>query len=333
MKIETKIDNLKNHKLLVKLMRSIDNFLQEEEFLKIDVPLLSPALIPESYLEFFETKNVYYEEKQRLYLIPSPELFLKRLMVQGAGNCYYLGKSFRNNEPIEIKHSYEFTMLEFYRVNGDYFNIVDDVMNLLRFLAKEIYGKAEIDYQGKKVNFEKFEKITVAEAFNKYAGITDIFDHKSFFEQAKNKGYRIDGLDYTDVWSQVYGIEVEPNLGKNGMPTIIFEYPRELAATAQFNKEKNVAERLEFYIEGIELGNCGNAATDKTNMEEHKMRFENDIKIRKKLGMVDCNPDFDFIDVLHNLPRCAGIAIGVDRLAMIFANLKSIQDLRVIQFE
>ena len=329
MEIKSQINNLKNHQIFLEVKRLADIFLQKNGFLKIDVPLLSPKLVPESYLEIFETENLYSDNKEKLYLIPSPELFLKRLIVNGIGNCYSLEKSFRNNEPVEKKHSYEFTMLEFYRINADYFDIAQDVMNLIRFIAKNLYGKEQINYQGKDINLEKFEKITVAEAFKKYSGITDIFDHKIFFEKAKEKGYRVENMDYIDVWSQIYGIEVEPNLGKNGLITFIYEYPPELAAITKIN-ERNIAERFEFYIEGIELGNCGNEGVI---IEEYKKRFEKDISIRQKLGLINYKVDNEFIEVLEKLPKCAGIAIGFDRLAMIFADVKNINDLKMIAIE
>lgn len=329
MEIKSQINNLENHKVFLEVKRLINIFLPKNGFNEVDIPLLSPKLIPESYLEIFETENLYSENKEKLYLIPSPELFLKRLIVNGIGNCYFLGKSFRNNEPVEKKHSYEFTMLEFYRVNADYFEIAEDVMNLIRFISKNLYGEEIIKYQNKTIKLDNYEKITVAEAFKKYAGINNIFDHQKFFEEAKNKGYRVEKMDYTDLWSQIYGIEVEPNLGKNGLVTFIYEYPKELAAITKIN-DKNIAERFEFYIEGIELGNCGNEGV---NIEEYKNRFEKDINIRQELGLIDYKADREFIEVLEKLPKCAGIAIGVDRLAMIFANLQSINDLKLVTIE
>ncbi|MDD4027091.1 MAG: hypothetical protein PHO75_02770 [Candidatus Shapirobacteria bacterium] len=329
MEIKSQIDNLKNHQIFLEVKRLVDVFLQKNSFVKVDTPLLSPKLIPESYLEIFETENLYSEIKEKLYLIPSPELFLKRLIVEGIGSCYSLEKSFRNNEPVEKKHSYEFTMLEFYRVNADYFDIAEDVMNLIRFISKNLFGKEEIKYQNKIIDLKIFEKITVAEAFKKYAGITDIFDHNKFFEEAKKKGYEIEKMDYVDLWSQIYGIEIEPNLGKNGLITFIYEYPPELAAIVKVN-ENNIAERFEFYIEGIELGNCGNEGVI---IEEYKERFEKDIKKRQNLGLINCEPDIEFLEILEKLPKCAGIAIGIDRLAMIFADVKNINDLKLILIE
>ncbi|MEI8067741.1 MAG: amino acid--tRNA ligase-related protein [Candidatus Shapirobacteria bacterium] len=312
MEIKSQINNLKNHQLFLEIKKLADIFLQKNSFTKVDTPLLSPVLIPEAYLEVFKTEE--------LYLIPSPELFLKRLIVAGLGNCYSLEKSFRNGEPVEKKHSYEFTMLEFYRVNADYFDIADDVMNLLRFISNSLFNKEEIKYQGKIIDLKRIEKITVTEAFKKYAGITNIFDHKIFFEEAKNNGYRVDGLDYVDLWSQIYGVEVEPNLGKNGLVTFIYEYPPELAAIVKIN-ENNIAERFEFYIEGIELGNCGNEGVI---VEEYRNRF------RKEAKLVKHKVDDEFIEVLEKLPKCAGIAIGMDRLAMIFADVENINDLKLI---
>lgn len=329
MEIKSRIANLQNHQIFVKVKRLIDEYFQNNGFLAVDTPLLSPQLIPESYLEVFETENLYSENKEKLYLTPSPELFLKRLIAAGIGNCYSLGKSFRNKEPVERKHSYEFTMLEFYRVDADYFKIAEDIMGLLSFMANKFFGKNEINYQDKIISFDNYEKITVAEAFNKYAGINDIFDNQNFFSEAKAKGYRVDGLDYTDVWSQIYGIEVEPNLGKNGQVTFIYEYPPELAAITKIN-ENNRAERFEFYIDGIELGNCGNEGVV---IDEYQKRFKKDIETRQKLGLIKYEPDWEFIEILKQLPKCAGIAIGVDRLAMIFANLKSINDLKLILIE
>ncbi len=326
MDIKSKINNLENHQLFLRVKRLSGLFLRKNDFVEVDNPLLSPKLIPESYLEIFETKNCYKQDDQKMYLIPSPELFLKRLISKGIGNCYFLGKVFRNNEPVEKKHSYEFTMLEFYRVGADYFDVANDVMNLLRFLAKKIFNKNEIEYQGKKISLDSYEKITVSEAFLKYAGISEIFDHKEFFKQAEKKGYRVSGLDYIDLWSQIYGIEVEANLGKNGQVTFIYDYPKELAAITKIN-DLGIAQRFEFYIEGIELGNCGNEGVD---IDEYKERFYKDIEIRKKLDLIDYSPDVDFISVLEKLPKCAGIAIGMDRLAMIFANQLSISDLQLI---
>lgn len=323
--IEVKKTNYKNHTIFLQIKKLVKDFLDKSGFKEIDCPLLSPTLIPESYLEIFETENLFTDKKEKMYLTPSPELFLKRLISADIGNCYFLGKSFRNNEPVEKKHNFEFTMLEFYRVNGTYFDLMDDVMDLLRFLAKNILNKDYIVYHDKKIDLERMEKITVAEAFKKYTGISNIFDHKIFFEEAKNKGYRVADMSYVDLWSLIYGLEIESKLGTSGLVTFIYDYPPELAAITRINKD-GISERFEFYIDGVELGNCGNEGV---NLKEYKKRFNNDIKIRKENGLINYLPDKSFISVLEQMPKCSGIAIGVDRLAMIFAGVDSISDLQM----
>ncbi len=329
MNIHTSIQYLENHKKFTHIKALIHQFLQKIGYTEIDVPMLSPVLIPESYLEVFETEFRYQKEMSKLYLTPSPELFLKRAIAEGAGSCYALTKSFRNGEPNTTRHSPEFTMLELYKVNADYMNVADDVLEMFRFFAEQLYGKNSLVYKGKTIQLDSWEKITVAEAFQQYAGINEIFDQSEFFKQAEKKGYAVKGFSYTDIWSQIYTQEVEPRLGKNGRPTLIYEYPKELAAWVNFNTAKQIAERFEVYIEGIELGNCGNETSPDSNWEEFEARFENEVAAGKSTGKLIYPPDKEFLSILKKLPRCSGIAMGVDRLAMVFINADSIESLHV----
>jgi lysyl-tRNA synthetase class 2 len=199
MKIVTKAENLDNHKKYIFILQLIDDFLQKKDYQKIDLPVLSPSLIPESYLEVFETEFKFLDKKEKLYLTPSPELFLKRLLAYKIGNCYYLGKSFRNSDPPSSLHSFEFTMLEFYKVNADYMNIADEVLEMLRYINKKVktspFAIASGDRQkskvkgdlGLKINLDRWEKISLAQAFEKYAGIfeKELFDHQLFLQKAR----------------------------------------------------------------------------------------------------------------------------------------------------
>lgn len=330
MKILSKIENFKNHQTYLKTKQLAKTFLQEIGYSEIEVPLLSPVLIPEAYLEVFETQNKFFDEPQKMYLTPSPELFAKILLANGLENCYCLNKSFRNCEPHDIKHSHEFSMLEIYKTNIHYFELADDVLKMFRYVAKNLFGKEEIIYKGQNIFLTDYEKITVTDAFLKYANIDNIFDHDFFYKQAKAKGYRIDNMSYADLWSQIYGLTVEPNLGKNGKITMIYEYPRELAATACYDEIKKVCDRFEFYIGGVELGNGGNASTGKTNIKEYEKTFEGEIKERILTDKIIYPPAYEFIEAVKQMQKCAGVGIGFDRMAMIFADCKSIYDLRLI---
>lgn len=329
MNIHTSLQNLENHKKFTFIKELIHQFLQKNGYTEIDVPMLSPVLIPESYLEVFETEFKYQKESSKLYLTPSPELFLKRAIAQGSGSVYSLTKSFRNSEPHTTRHSPEFTMLEFYKVDADYMQLADDVLNLFKFIALHLYKKNSVQYHGKTIALDSLEKITVAQAFKQYAEIAEIFDEAEFFKQAEQKGYTVKGFSYSDIWSQIYTQEVEPKLGKNGRPTLIYEYPKELAAMVNFNSKKNVAERFEVYIEGVELGNCGNETSPDSDWSEFETRFKNEEITRKKEAKIIYPPDNEFLDILKKLPRCTGIAIGIERLAMVFINLSSIEELKV----
>ncbi|HEX7542563.1 MAG TPA: amino acid--tRNA ligase-related protein [Patescibacteria group bacterium] len=324
MKIQTSVNNLKNYKVYLQVEKAVNEFLEKNNYLKVDLPVLSPSLIPESYLEVFETEFKFLDKKEKLYLTPSPELFLKRLLVYGVGDCYYLGKSFRNADPPAPLHSYEFTMLEFYKMGADYMGIADVVMKLLQSITKQLrMTNYELNYQGKKISFENWEKISVAEAFEKYANISEkeLFNHKLFIKKANEKGYQTKNFTYKNLWSQIYSQEIEPNLGVNGCPTLIHDYPKEFAALAKLNKDGRTTQRFEFYIEGIELGDC---YTELTDWKEQELRFKKEKKIIHPI-------DKGYIEALkYGLQDCSGIAIGFERLALIFANATSIDQLKLI---
>lgn len=332
MKIQSTIQNLSNYKKSLQVRTAIKQYLHQKGYLEIDIPVLSPSLIPESYVEVFETEFRYMDKKEKLYLTPSPELFLKRLLVDGVGDCYYLGKSFRNSEPNSPKHTPEFTMLEFYKVGKDYKYIAEEVLEMLRFIAKKVHGDhSKIEYQGHEVSLVEMEELTVSEAFEKYADMHEIFDQQTFLNSAKEKGYQTEGFTYEDIFSQIYTQEVEPKLGMNGKVTFLYDYPVVFAALSKPNSDEKTAQRFEFYIRGLELGNCYGELQDWTLQGK---RLKEEERMRRESGKIEHPTDWGFVESLKKgLPDCAGIAIGVDRLAMIFADVENIDDLKLITIE
>ncbi len=330
MKISVNPEHLQAYKTKLLVERVVDEHLARKGYLRIDAPILSPVLIPESYLEIFKTKFQYLQKSELLYLTPSPELFMKRLIAQGIGNVFYLGKSFRNSESMSSLHSHEFTMLELYKVSTNYMDIADEVLRLLQKIARQFQGNGEIAYQGKRVCFEKWEYISVGEAFSRYADIPAdiVFKAEAFIKRAQEKGYSTEGYIYEDIFSQIYAQKVEPKLGVNGYPTLIYDYPKELAALAKLKDDNETAERFEFYIGGVELGDC---YTELTDWKEQRDRFQKEEKNRRGQKKQAHAIDKEYIKVLqYGLVPCAGIAIGIDRLAMIFANVASIHELRLV---
>ncbi|OGK13394.1 hypothetical protein A3A93_01860 [Candidatus Roizmanbacteria bacterium RIFCSPLOWO2_01_FULL_38_12] len=330
MKVTTKIENLKNYKKLLKLKNGIKSFFDAKGYLELELPVMSPVLIPESYIEIFKTQFIYFDQKQDFYLTSSPELFIKRLIAKGVKNCYYLGKAFRNSEPNSDRHSPEFMILEFYNVPADYRDVESTMLELFQHLSQILYKSNGFSYHGKKISVEKFERLSVTEAFDKYANIDEktLLDENLFVAAAKDKGYVIKNSTYEDLFSQIYTQEIEPNLGVNGFPTVIYDYPIAFAPLCKPNPDGKTAQRFEIYISGVELGNCYNELTDWKILQK---RFKKEAQLRKDKNMISHKIDYDFIEVMKkDLPPYSGIAVGVERLAMVFGDVDAIEKLQLI---
>ena len=201
-------------------------------------------------------------------------------------------------------------------------------------------NQSEIVYQKQKINLSSpWEKISVNEAFRKYADIdfeqitnknfkTDdkIFSREKITTVARKKGYTITAQNtWETIFNQIFLNEIESHLGSHGRPTIIYDYPRPMAALAKIKEsDTRLAERFELYIGGLELGDC---YTELTDYQEQKNRFFEEIIKIKQLKKTKIVPDLDFISALkHGLPKCSGMAIGIDRIVMLFTNTVSIQE-------
>lgn len=321
-----------------KVLTAIRRFFFDRKFHEIETPYLTGSLPPESYLDIFETTLLdRHRNPTKAYLPTSPEPFLKKLLVAGVGNCFALPKSFRNTEDKSTTHNPEFTILEWYRVKADYMDIMRDCEELLLFIntylqrssaVKSDQKPTEIIYQGEHVDlFPPWERLTVVQAFKKYAH----FDLEKALTRdvlAKIAGIKGFHVGKNDTWEDIFHLlllnEVEPHLGR-GKPTIIYEYPASLAALSRKKKsDPRFAERFEFYIEGLELGD---AYSELTDWKEQLTRFKEEEKERKRLRKVAHPIDMDFIEALKTgMPEAGGIAVGVDRLIMLFADVTDIAD-------
>jgi elongation factor P--(R)-beta-lysine ligase len=308
-----------------KVICAIRGFFEKEKFHEIETPILIAHPPAESYLDVFETQLLDRARRATsAYLSTSPEVPLKKLIAAGLGDCYSLTKSFRNMETQSRTHNPEFTIAEWYRVGADYLDIMKDCEALLFAIT----GSNTLIYQGKKIDLTPpWERITVADAFQKYAHVhfDDFFDMHNAKEIVKKKGYTVEThTTWEQLYNQIFLNEVEPHFG-HGKPTIVYEFPGELAALAKKKaSDPRFAERFEFYIGGLELGDAYSELTDPTEQED---RFKKEIVELKRLGKTTYEYDHDFIDALSvGLPKCSGIAVGVDRLVMLLADTKNIAD-------
>ena len=280
-----------------RVLHAIRCFFHERDFVEVETPvrLATPAL----------ELHIDAEPAGDHWLRTSPELHMKRLLAEGLPRLFQLGPCFRRGERGD-RHHPEYTMLEWYRADADYTDILADTKALIAHVAQAVLGRTDFRYLRNRIELlPRWERITVADAFQRFAGWdpTAAYDEDRFNEDLVNK--------------------VEPRLAKD-VPTVLTDYPAEAAALAR-RKPGNprVAERWELYIGGLELANAYSELTDPV---EQRARFEACAAARRALGKEVYPLDEDFLAALGQLPPCGGIALGVDRLVMLLADAASIED-------
>lgn len=313
-----------------KVIKAIRQFFESRKFHDVETPVLIAHPPAESYLDVFETTLLDRQRKATsAYLTTSPEMPLKKLLVAGIGNCYSLTKAFRNMETQGNLHNPEFTILEFYRVGADYRVVMEDTealfVSIVRYLRKD---SMVLTYQGKTIDLTPpWERLSMTEAFEKYAHVNfdELLGEKNARRIAQEKGYTIEAkTTWEQIYNQILLNEIEPFLGK-GRPTMLYDFPASIAALSKKkSSDPRFAERFELYIAGLELGDCYSELTDWKEQEE---RFNTELAEVKRLGKTVYDYDHDFIEALNvGLPECSGIAVGVDRLIMLLADVTDIAD-------
>jgi lysyl-tRNA synthetase class 2 len=315
-----------------KVIDTLRTFFKSQGFHEVETPLLVKSPGTEPYLDVFETMLKFAEgDRYPAYLVTSPEYAMKKLLAAGFKNIFQICKSFRNGEGRSARHNPEFTILEYYRSEADYTTLMSDMEKMLRALAVAIYGedaKNGFTYQGLQIDLSSsFLKYSVEEAFQKFAQINreELLSTEKLIAIAKTKGYQVTATTtWEEAYNQIFLNEIETKLDKT-RPTIIYDYPLAQAALSKRKEgDPDFAERFEIYLAGIELGN---AFSELIDADEQESRLKAELQEREKLGKTKYQLDTDFVEALHSgLPECTGIAIGVDRLVMLFANVASIED-------
>jgi elongation factor P--(R)-beta-lysine ligase len=321
-------------------IRAIREYFQSLEFLEVQTPALqvSPGLEP--HLQAFATDLIHPIGKIRfpLYLHTSPEFAMKKLLVSGLPKIFQIAQTFRNGERSNTHHP-EFSLLEWYRAQASYEDLMNDCEGLVKFVAKKIQGASPVlAWQGKCATLDQpFEKISVVEAFSKFANI-DLISTLDGLDPSPNlikKECEKIGIScasddrFEDIFFRIFLEKIEPNLGV-GRPTILFDYPISMAALSRPKEsDPRFAERFELYICGLELAN---AFGELTNAIVQRKRFEKDMALKEKLYGYRYPIDEDFLDALEEgMPESAGIALGVDRLMMLCVHAESINDVLWIE--
>ena len=306
------------------IIRQVRSFFDNKNYLELDTPLLSCDLIPESCLEVFQTERIYpvgsKKENSPLYLIPSPEIWMKKIIAEHSADVYQICKCFRNGESCGHLHNSEFTMLEYYTMNADYMDSLS--------LTEELFAHLVRGTQAPALN-PPITRITVAEAFERFAGF-DLFacaENKETLEkEARRLG--IDPLPGTPI-QQLYDLifihTVEPCLKTENL-TALIDYPAFVPCLAKKSSNGKTVERWELYYNGIELANC---FSEETNAQEVKNFFISEGAEKERTALVKHKVDNDYWKLFEqkaekSFPRCSGVALGLDRLIMAITGRKEI---------
>lgn len=296
------------------LIQLIRNFFVDNGFLEVETPIMTTIPGMEPHLNPFETSlRTPDRQDHKMYLNTSPEIQMKKLLGEGFSNIFNITKVFRNGEIGGPGHNPEFTMLEWYRKDANYKNIMHDCEELLSQLSDK-YPKP-------------WTRVSVHQLFLEHCEIElhDHEDYESFKKIAEKKGYSTVGCnDWDDVFFKIFLNSIEPKLAEMGA-VIVYDYPATQAALAKKSHTNPFwAERFELYIDGVEIAN---AFSELIDPQEQRQRLEQEQETRRKFKKPVFDIDEEFLSSLGQIKTpCAGIALGIDRLIMLLLDKRSIED-------
>lgn len=285
-------------RLRARMVQAIRAFFMERGYLEVETPHLVPAPAPEIHIDAVPARGGYLQT--------SPELCMKRLLAAGYAKIFQIGRCFRLGERGR-RHLPEFTMLEWYRTKTDYRGLMEECESLILAISEALGTGEKIRYQGKEVELKKpFQRLSLREAFRRHAPV-------SLDEALKG-----------DAFEEILVGHIEAHLG-HPRPTFLYDYPAAQAALARTKPgAPELAERFELYMAGLEIAN---AFSELNDAREQRRRFEEALEIRRaSTGAVYPMPE-RFLEALPQMPEAAGIALGIDRLAMVFADAPRIDDI------
>ena len=306
-------------RLRARVNAAIRGFFAERGVLEVETPILSAAGNTEPNIDSFTTTfSGHVSAGPRLrWLRTSPEYPLKRLLAAGLGDCYELGRVFRNGEA-GGRHNPEFTMLEWYRVGWDHHRLIEETVSLVRQLLALVDRQARV------------EVLTYRELFQHHVGV-DPFTASLQQLQAPLAGIQIDGegLSRDDWLDLLMTHRIQPAFS-NQVLTVVHDWPASQAALARIRPgEPPLAERFELYLGQYELANGYHELNDAA---EQRARFARDHAVRSERGAVLPPVDQALLASLDALPACAGVAVGVDRLLMCLLDTAAIADVLALDF-
>ena len=304
------------------ILRSLRKYLDGKGFLEVDTPILTPFEIGAAARPFYTHHNTLNMD---MVLRVETELYLKRLIVGGMDRVYEVGRIFRN-EGMDPKHNPEFTSIELYQAYTDYHGMMDLVEEMMKTVAMEVCGSLTIPYQGKEIDLNHWERMTMVEAVKKYSGVdfAQITSDEEAVAVAGEKHVELPEIPTKGaILAEFFDAFVEENLIQ---PTFIYDYPVENSPLAKRKPDDPAfTERFEYFINATEFGNAFSELNDPI---DQRARFEKQVANRRALEPdTRAQVDYDYINALeYGLPPTGGLGFGVDRLVMLLTDSPSIRD-------
>lgn len=301
------------------VISQIRDFFKQRKVLEVETPALSQGTVTDVYLDALSCEYNFLpdssdQHSDTLYLQTSPEFHMKRLLASGYGCIYQIAKAYRHEE-FGRYHNPEFTMLEWYRIGFDQFDLMHEVADLL----KGVLDCAEVVSSSYQEIF--IDKVSIDPLTSSFADLNQFL-----VEQGKSADWLSQSGDKDLLLQFIFTEIIEPQIGINE-PQFIYNFPVAQASLAQVCPEDaRVAQRFECYYRGVELANGFN---ELTNANEQLARFKDDNQKRAAQGLVEKPIDERFIAALSSgLPECSGVALGIDRLIMLAINADTISDVQ-----
>lgn len=306
------LKNIKNRNSIIRIIRG---FFSSLDYLEVETPILSPTLIPESNIEVFSTTHVHpFRKDKESYLIPSPEIWLKKFLSENNINVFEISKCFRNSEQSGKYHNPEFTMIEYYSMGFNHKLTLD--------LTKQLLDHINSNFPESKLP-KNHKTITMEEAFIKYADFS-LKDNQTISKlhyQASKLNIPTGKNDnWETAFNRIFIDKVEPSLPAD-VNLFLIDFPSEIKTLAKNIPETPWAERWELYINGIECGNC---YTEERTPDKIRDYFDTEGKLKNN-SIVKHKIDNKYSELFKTFPECSGGAIGLDRLIMAILGIDQIQ--------
>jgi lysyl-tRNA synthetase class 2 len=325
------MDRLLAARARARLQAEVRAFLGARGYDEVETPCLVPAPGMEPHIAAFEAR---FEPEgggapRPLWLHTSPEYAMKRLLAAGFARIFQLARVFRNGE-LSATHNPEFTMLELYRTGADYRAVMAELEELLGACALALCGGPLLPGRGGGLRFQvPFERLTVAEAFLRHAGLDlaacqGSADRLRQAARAAGRGPGRPGDGFDDLFFRIFLTRVEPRIGLL-RPSYLVDWPAPMAALARVKADDpRWAERFELYAGGLELANGFSELTDAV---EQRRRLVEEQAERRRLGRPVHPLDERFLADLSRMPPAGGVAVGLDRVLMLLTGAEAIEDL------